>query len=159
MKRRNIAYITGTLILLTVFGIVLLGGTNKNDETVHLVKGQVLGMFEREPLFILEESAVSPNGKFYGELYRGTYQAKERYYELFVTDLTHGSRKRIFSGDPRTLGWEWTKDNMIKIVYNCGTGCLAEKIIRLDESLTYDDYKDGQMNQVNDWRVKFSKSF
>lgn len=46
---------------------------------------------------------------------------------------------RIYSGDFRTSGWEWTDDNKIKITYNCGTGCRATRVIGTDETLQISD--------------------
>lgn len=102
---------------------------------------------------------ASPNKKFVGKFVFNSLYEPERYYELFIMPKDGDKEWRVFSGDFRTLGWEWTEDNRIKIFYNCGTGCRVSKVIGLDESLSVADYKDGGMNEKNGWKVEFVKSF
>lgn len=98
---------------------------------------------------------ISPDGKFIGKfIFNGLYEG-ERYYELFIATTQGGEERRVFAGDFRTLGWEWTEDSRIKIVYNCGTGCRSSKVISVDESISVADYKDGRMNEENGWEVEF----
>lgn len=108
---------------------------------------------------VLIDSEISKNDEYLAKLYRGDYLMKERYLELFVTSRLTGKTKKIFSGDPRTSDLRWTEDNNIRIVYDCGTGCRATKIISVDDLVTYGDYANGKMNEVNGWRVDFFKSF
>lgn len=100
-------------------------------------------------------SYISPNGLYRGDLYRGTYANKDRYYEFFVTDLKDDIKRKVFSGTPRTSDISWTEDNGIEITYNCGTGCRATKIIDTDEYLAISDYKEGEINEANGWDIQF----
>lgn len=106
-----------------------------------------------------ESFEVSPNGRYKAESYMGNYADYYNYHQIFITDLTNNRMWRIYNGDFRTLGWEWTGNNKIKIFYNCGTGCKASKVIGLNESLSIADYKDGRMNEKNGWKVEFFKTF
>lgn len=102
---------------------------------------------------------ASPDKKIVGKfVFNGLYEPK-RYYELFIMSKDGGKELRVFSGDSRTLGWEWTEDNRIKILYNCGTGCRASKIIGINENISIADYENGRMSEKNGWKVEFYKSF
>lgn len=100
-------------------------------------------------------SYISPNGLYRGDLYRGTYANKDRYYEFFVTDFKDSVKRKVFSGTPRTSNISWTKDNRIKITYNCGTGCRATKIIGVDKYVAISDYNEDEINEANSWDIQF----
>lgn len=97
---------------------------------------------------------LSPNGKFIGKFIFNGLHSPEKYYELVI--MNGGGEWTVFTGDYRTLGWEWTKDNRIKILYNCGTGCKAVRVIGLDKTVLFSDYTDGKMDEEHGWKVKFS---
>lgn len=105
------------------------------------------------------DSEVSPNGLYQGDSYTGDYANYFNYFQLFITNLATGNKQKVYAGDFRTLGWEWTDDNKIKIEYDCGSGCLATKILGTNESVSVADYQDGKMSEENGWKVKFTKSF
>lgn len=111
------------------------------------------------PRLLLWSSKVSPNGKYRVTSYTGDYADKYHYYQVFITDLTNDRMNRIYSGDFRTSGWEWTDDNKIKITYDCGTGCRATKIIGADETVALSEDKEGLISKEDGWKVKFFKSF
>lgn len=99
----------------------------------------------------------SPNKKYVGKfVFNGLYDP-DRYYELLVMEPGGFGEREVYSGDFRTLGWEWVGDESVKILYNCGTGCIATKIIGVDESISFADFKDGGMNSENGWSVEFSR--
>ncbi|MBI4999754.1 hypothetical protein HZB97_03230 [Candidatus Gottesmanbacteria bacterium] len=99
---------------------------------------------------------VSPDKELIGKFVFNSLYEPERYYELFIMPKDGGKEWRVFSGDFRTLGWEWMEDNRIKIIYNCGTGCKAVKVIGVDETLSISDYTDGKMDEKHGWEIKFS---
>lgn len=98
------------------------------------------GVSDPRPRLLLWSSEVSPSGKYRATSYTGDYADTYHYYQVFVTDLTNDRMYRIYSGDFRTSGWEWTNENKIKITYNCGTGCQAIKIMSADENVSLADY-------------------
>lgn len=99
---------------------------------------------------------ASPNKYFVGKFVFNSLYEPERYYELFIMTADGSREWKVFSGDFRTLGWEWIEDNRIKIFYNCGTGCKAIKVIGLDETVLISDYTNGRMNEKYGWTVEFS---
>ena len=105
------------------------------------------------------DSEISPNGLYRGDSYTGDYADYFNYYQLFITNLATGNKQRVYSGDFRTSGWEWTNDSKIKITYNCGSGCQATKMINTNESVSIADYQEGWMSEENGWKIKFTKSF
>lgn len=66
--------------------------------------------------------------KFIGKLVYNGFEKPEKYYELFVIN-SEGKEEKVYSGNYRTLGWEWTDTGQIKVSYNCGTNCLLSKIV------------------------------
>ena len=103
---------------------------------------------------------ISPNGNLLIKSVYNGLSSPERYYELFIKDLLEGETEhRIYSGDYKTLGWEWVDDRTIEVTYNCGTGCQAVKKIKVDESIYSSNYRNGQMNEENGWQVKFANTF
>lgn len=111
------------------------------------------------PQLLQWDSEVSPNGRYDARSYTGDYKDRFHYYQVFITDLYTDTMHRIFSGDFRTLRWEWTSDNRIKISYNCGTGCLATKIIDINKSVSMANLQYDEINEKNGWQVTFTKSF
>lgn len=111
------------------------------------------------PRLLLWSSELSPNGKYQAASYTGDYADRYHYYQVFITNVTNDRMNRIYSGDFRTSGWEWTDDNKIKITYNCGTGCRATRVISTDETLQISDKKDTTISKENGWEVTFFKSF
>lgn len=107
-----------------------------------------------EYLPTLVDSEISPNGLYLYDCYRGSYLDQDRYYELFVTDLTTDERRKVFSGPPRTSGWEWTEESKIKIVYNCGTGCRATRVVRVDETVSITREGEG-LSEKDGWQFRF----
>lgn len=137
------------LTLLLLAAILLLSvGVFKNFKGDYYQDGK-----EKAPTLV--DSQVSPNGLYRSDLYRGTYEDKDCYYEFFVTDLKSGTRRKAVSGTPRTSDISWTKDNRIEVTYNCGTGCRATKIINVGDYIAVSDYKEGRMNEENGWNVQF----
>lgn len=102
---------------------------------------------------------ASPNKELIAKFVFNSLYEPERYYELFIMQKDGGKEWNVFSGDFRTLGWEWIADNRIKIFYNCGTGCRASKIIGMNEHIAIADYENGGMNETNGWNIEFFKSF
>lgn len=78
-------------------------------------------------------SKISPNGNYRIDGYRADYRDKNNYYQLFLTDIKNGQVKKIYNGDYHSSGWEWTQDNRIQLKYDCGTCCVAAKIISPSE--------------------------
>lgn len=101
----------------------------------------------------------SPNKRFIAKFFYNGLSVPHRYYELFIIDITNKSVKRIWTGDFRTLDWNWEKDNKIEVKYDCGSGCQATKILNTDESVSIADYQDGRMNKENGWKIKFTGIF
>ncbi len=111
------------------------------------------------PRLLQWSSGISPNGKYLATSYTGDYEDRYHYYQVFVTNLITDRMHRIFSGDYRTLGWEWTSDNSITIRYDCGTDCLATKVIGVHESASMADVQHEGINEKNGWQVKSVQSF
>jgi len=105
------------------------------------------------------DSEISPNGLYRGDSYTGDYADYFNYYQVFITNLTTGNKQKIYAGDSHTLGWEWTNNNKIKIDYDCGSGCLATKILGTNESVSITNYQNGKMSEENGWKVKFTGNF
>lgn len=102
----------------------------------------------------------SPDGGLIGKFIFNSNYDSERYYELFIMTGDGKKEWRVFSGDFRTLGWQWEKNNVIKIYWNCGSGCVASKNLETNTYISIADYKtDGGMNEKNGWKVKFAKTF
>lgn len=111
-------------------------------------------------LRLLQWSAnISPDGRYLATSYTGDYKDRFHYYQVFITDLHTDKMHRIFAGDFRTLKAEWTSDNMVKINYDCGTGCLATKIIALNESISMVNSQYDEINEKNGWKFTFFESF
>lgn len=92
---------------------------------------------ERRKGLWFENSEISPNRQYIVSSYNtGNYDDKYYYYQIFITELNTDKMYRIYSGDFRTMDWKWTKDNKIKILYDCGTGCLSTRIIDLNEHVS-----------------------
>lgn len=109
---------------------------------------------EYHPRLWLESSEVSPNNLYRATSYStGDYDDRYHYYQVFITELSTDRMRRIYTGDFRTLGWEWTKDNKIKISYNCGTGCKSTRIIDVDE------YVSLELDRSGKWTTETFKSF
>lgn len=86
---------------------------------------------------------------------QGSYHTPSRYYELSVEDVVTGKTRAVYSGDPHTHNWEWTSDNKIKITYNCGTSCLASKIIDINKHTSIIEfYRQKAFNEKNGWSVQ-----
>ncbi|MBI3955661.1 hypothetical protein HY339_00225 [Candidatus Gottesmanbacteria bacterium] len=111
------------------------------------------------PRLLQWDSGISPDGRYLATSYTGDYKDRFHYYQVFITDVYTDTMHRIFSGDFRTLSWEWTPDNRIKISYNCGTGCLATKIIDINKSVSMANLQYDEINEKNGWQVTFTKSF
>ena len=110
------------------------------------------------PQLWLWSSEVSPNGKYRAASYTGDYADRYHYYQIFVTSLTNNRKLRMYTGDFRTSGWEWTNDNKIKIIYDCGTGCQATRIIGPGETAYVNDSESGFITEENGWEYLFAKS-
>lgn len=106
------------------------------------------------------ESKVSPSGLYKGDSFTYDYDDRYNYFRILVTSLKNGSKREVYRGDFRTLGWEWLTGDQIIIKWNCGTGCLVSKIIESTEEVSLADYVgNGKMNEKNGWEAKFFKSF
>lgn len=114
--------------------------------------------YAQNPLYYLR-SETSPNGMYRIDSFSGDYSDRYNYYQIFVINLKTDETKRLYSSDFRTTDWMWTADNKVKVVYNCGTGCRASKIIGVNEHIAIADYEKGGMNEKNGWNVEFFKSF
>lgn len=102
----------------------------------------------------------SPDGSLIGKFIFNSYYDPERYYELFIMTGDGSKEWKVFSGDFRTLGWRWEKDKVIKIDWNCGSGCMASKNFETNTYISIADYKtDGGMSEKSGWKVKFVKPF
>lgn len=97
-------------------------------------------------------SRVSPNGLYRVDSYTYDYKDRYTYFRLFLTNTQTGQTKKIYSGDYRTLGWEWTPDNQIRLKWDCGTACLASRIINVDEGYFMKEGDSG-------WTVQTFPSF
>lgn len=100
------------------------------------------------PRLLQWSSEVSPNKGYRATSYTGDYADRHHYYQVFITDLTSDRMHRIYSGDYRTLGWEWTEDNKIKMSYDCGTGCKSTRIIDVN------DYVSFELDRGNNWKLE-----
>jgi hypothetical protein len=107
-----------TAITLELLGMEESPGARKSEVVLQGVKDYVLVI-----------SSVSPNEKYTLEAYRNTKEYNGEYYKLFVINSKDKSWKQIYSGDFRTLNWEWESDGTVKITYNCGTRCSTAKLI------------------------------
>ncbi|MBI3559345.1 hypothetical protein HY085_03020, partial [Candidatus Gottesmanbacteria bacterium] len=74
------------------------------------------------------ECKSSLTRKFIGKLVYNGLETPEKYYELFVIS-PEKKEEKVYSGNYRTLGWEWTDTDQIKVSYDCGTSCLLSKIV------------------------------
>jgi hypothetical protein len=101
-------------------------------------------------------SEISPNGLYKKDSFTYDYFDRFNYYKVFITNLQTGQSKRIYSGDFHTLGTTWVADNSVKISYDCGTGCLATKIINTNESVSA---TEGEISEKNNWEIKFFDSY
>lgn len=95
-----------------------------------------------------ESSEVSPNGRYKATSYTGDYADRNYYYQLFITDLTNDRMHRIYAGDYRTLDWQWTADDQIKISHDCGTGCKTTRIIGIN------DYVSFESDKGSNWKLE-----
>lgn len=101
-------------------------------------------------------SKISPSGLYKGDSFTYGYDDRYNYFRILVTNLKNGSKREVYKGDFRTLGWKWLAGDKIKIEWNCGTGCLVSKIIESTEKVSLADYVgNGKMNEKNGWSVKF----
>lgn len=102
----------------------------------------------------------SPDGSLIGKFIYNSYYDPDQYYELFIMTSNGNKEWRIFSGDYKTLGWEWKTDKDIQIDWNCGSGCVASKNFETNTYISIADYKtDGGMSEKSGWKVKFVKPF
>lgn len=100
----------------------------------------------------------SPDGSLIGKFIYNSYYNPDRYYELFIITNDGNKEWKIFSGDYKTLGWEWKTDKDIQIDWNCGSGCVASKNVKTNTYVSIADYKtDGSMNEESGWKVKYVK--
>lgn len=111
------------------------------------------------PRLLLWSSEVSPNGKYRAASYTGDYADRYHYYQVFLTEVKNDRMWRIYTGDFRTSGWEWTDDNQIKITYDCGTGCQATKILSTREIPQTADAENTTISEGNGWELRYYKSF
>lgn len=123
--------------------------SNQNTQTTNKLTGS------SRPQLLFWRSEVSPNGKYKTDSYTGDYADRYHYYQVFITELATDKVYRIYSGDYRTLGLEWTKDNRIKISYDCGTGCLATKVMDINDNIVL---TERMISKKNGWEVKFFDS-
>lgn len=99
-------------------------------------------------------SEVSPDGTLQGDTYTGDYADYYNYFQIFVTNISTGTKRKVFSSDFRTLGWRWTSEGKIKISYNCGTSCLLSRVIDPDEYSYVNDSFDGSLSEENGWKFE-----
>lgn len=104
-------------------------------------------------------SDVSPNGRYRIDAFSGDYNKRYTYYQIFITNLETDETQRLYSSDFRTTDWKWTPNNKVKVVYNCGTGCRATKVIGVNESTAVSEEEQGMISEGNGWNVEFFKSF
>ena len=156
MKTLAIFILLFSLLLLVAFGITerSAGSLSKVNPIYNVSSGP----FDGGPIHW--GSRVSPSGLYKGDSFTYDYDDRYNYFRILVTNLKNGSKRVVYKGDFRTLGWEWLAGDQIKIEWNCGTGCLVSKIIEPTEEVSLADYVgDGKMNEKNGWNVKFFESF
>ncbi len=139
---------------ITILKSHILAISNQNIQTANN-----LVVSSPHPRLLLWSSEVSPNGKYRAASYTGDYADRNNYYQIFVTDLAMNTMLRVYSGDFRTSGWQWTNGSDIEITYDCGTGCRATKVIRINDNISLKSYGNANINEKNGWQVEFFKSF
>lgn len=144
--------------LLIVFILFLAAATGKLSAQKKAFRLAPTDSVTQHPLYYID-SEISPNGRYRIDSFSGNYSDRYNYYQIFVTNLQANEIKRLYSGDFRTTDWKWTPDNKVKVVYNCGTGCRASKIIGMNEHISLADDEDDGMNEENGWNVEFFRSF
>ncbi len=154
-----ISLILAVMILYLVREITLTGRYSSTNVPKNLQTTNTKRVTTSHPQLLQWSTGVSPNGRYHARSYTGDYKDRFHYYQVFITDSYTDTMQRIFSGDFRTLGWEWTPDNRIKISHNCGTGCLATKIIDINKSVSMANREYDEINEKNGWKVTFLKSF
>lgn len=97
---------------------------------------------------------ISPDGMLLVHATQGNYSIPHRYYELFIEEAATGKMRRVYSGDPRTNNWEWTPNNKLKVTYDCGTGCLASKILDASTYTSSAEYYRWGTDGKNGWSIQ-----
>lgn len=129
------------IIIIVVFFLPIKLTMKNNTSPKQTISNQVSQTLSPTPFnkyqrLLLWSSQVSPNNLYLATSYTGDYKDRYHYYQVFITEVSTDRMHRIYTGDYRTLGWEWTKDNKVKISYNCGTGCKSTRIIDVDEHVS-----------------------
>lgn len=154
MNKKRVVFTILFLLLVSGATIFLRGKSHQVENG----DGKVLTIptykSQGKSLPALVDSEISPKGLYLYDCYRGSYADQDHYYELFVTDLSTGERKKVFNGPPRTLGWEWAEDSKIKISYNCGTGCRATRAVSMDETASITREGEG-LSEKDGWQFRF----
>lgn len=145
-------------ISVLIFLLLLLATYKLSTQKKTFRPTPTASVHTQNPLYYIS-SETSPNGLYRIDSFSGDYSDRYNYYQIFVTNLKTDETKRLYGSDFKTTDWKWTPDNKLKVVYNCGTGCRAWKIISLNENISIADYETDGMNVRNGWNVEFFKSF
>ena len=136
------------ILLLISIGLVYLK-TYNNHFIVQSTLPEVEDRYIDKP--IPWSSDISPDGLHQINSFTYDYADRDNYYKIFITNLETGQIKNIYSGDFHTMGGKWINNNSIKISYDCGTGCLATKVIDINENVAI---TQEIISENNNWEIK-----
>lgn len=147
------------LSISVLIGILLLFITSTlKTQKKNFYPTRTTSVYTHHPLYYVS-SEVSPDGRYRIDAFSGDYSQRYTYYQIFITNRETDETQRLYSSDFRTTDWKWTPSNKVKVIYNCGTGCRATKVIGVNESTAVSEEEQGMISEGNGWNVEFFKSF
>lgn len=159
---KKMVFLFGLLFIVAAVSGVLLLKNKKTLESNNLLLEEInkpqlaLAPTETESTPpVLVDSALSPDRLYRYNVYRDVFADYGDYYKLYIMRLTDKKTVLAYHGNFRTGGWKWTKDNNIEVAYNCGTGCHATKIIKINRVFFSVNFKPVFPGDDNGWFARY----